>query len=243
MERLATRVVGAWCAILMLPVFIAGGVLMAASGASDLIPGTGDGGHEWLAAVASDGRFLAGGWLVILMGFLAVVAFVGFYDALRTAGEALIVAPILGVAGLVLVQVSHLIPMGMASQLAPAYAEQAADRPTLAAVSDTFAGVSLVVNSAGDALVWGVAVPLYAWAVLATGAAPRWVGWLGLLVALCGGWVGLLSPLSGVAEGISSIGFVGFFIFMVSMGIALLRGRRRPDLPHPVGRDPAPVPL
>lgn len=92
---------------------------------------------------------------------------------------------------------------------------------------------------------WGVAVPLYAWAVLTTGAAPRWVGWLGLLVAVCGGWLGLLAPLSGVIEGISGIGFVGFFIFMLSMGIALLRRRgNRPELVPPQRtNDPTPAPL
>jgi len=245
MKRLATTDIGAWCAILMFPVFIAGGVLMSASGASDLIPGTGQSGGDWLAAVAFDGRFSAGGWLLILMGFLAVVAFVGFYFAMRSAGEALILAPVLGVAGMVLVQVSHLIPMGMAYQLAPAYVEHAAEQPTLGAVSDTFASVSLVLNSAGDAVVWGVAVPLYAWAVLTTGAAPRWVGWLGLLVAVCGGWLGLLAPASGVMEGISGIGFFGFFIFMLSMGIALLRRRgHRPELVPPQSRnDPTPAPL
>ena len=55
MKRLATTDIGAWCAILMFPVFIAGGVLMSASGASDLIPGTGHSGGDWLTAVAFDG--------------------------------------------------------------------------------------------------------------------------------------------------------------------------------------------
>lgn len=244
MKRLATTVVGAWCAILMFPVLIAGGALMSASGATDIIPGTGNNGGSWLAAVASDGRFSAGGWLVILMGFLAVVAFVGFYYALRAAGELVVLATVLGVAGMVLVQVSHLIPIGMAYQLAPAYVDHAAEQPTLGAVSDAFAGVAVVLNSAGDALVWGVVVPLYGWAVLTTGAAPRWIGWLGVLVAVCGGWLGLLSPLSGVVEGISSIGFLGFFIFMLSMGIALLRGRPRPESTPPLDReDTTPAPL
>ena len=41
--------------------------------------------------------------------------------------------------------------------------------------------------------------------------------------------VGLLDPASSVIAGISSIGFIGFFVFMLSMGIALLRRRSRVD--------------
>jgi hypothetical protein len=33
--------------------------------------------------------------------------------------------------------------------------------------------------------------------------------------------------LSDVIEGVSSIGFIGFFVFMASMGIAILR-RKKP---------------
>jgi hypothetical protein len=64
--------------------------------------------------VASDERFAAGAWLIVLIGFLVMVAFVGLYFVLRQAGEVLIVAPVLGVAGMALVQVSHLIPIAMA---------------------------------------------------------------------------------------------------------------------------------
>jgi len=39
------------------------------------------------------------------------------------------------------------------------------------------------------------------------------------------GWLGLLSPASGVFEGIASIGFIGFFVFMLSMGVGILRRR------------------
>jgi hypothetical protein len=41
-------------------------------------------------------------------------------------------------------------------------------------------------------------------------------------VGLLAGWLGLLSPASSVIASISNIGFIGFFLFMLSMGIALL---------------------
>jgi hypothetical protein len=56
------------------------------------------------------GLFFVGAWLVILMGFLGIVALVGFYDTLRSAGRVMISAPILGAVGLTLVTVSQLIP-------------------------------------------------------------------------------------------------------------------------------------
>ena len=63
----------------------------------------------------------------------------------------------------------------------------------------------------------------FAIAILVTRALPRWIGWLGLLVGLLAGWLGLAGPASGVLEGVASLGFIGFFVFLLSMGIAMLR--------------------
>lgn len=198
---------------------------MGSSGVDLLIPETGEPGLEWVADVdAASGLFFVGAWLIILMGFLGIVAFVGFYDVLRGAGTVMVLAPVLGVVGLTLVTVSHLLPISMAYQLVPAYLDaDPAGQATLAATFDTFAATALVTNSAGNFLGWGVAVPMFAAAILTTRALPRWIGWLGLVVGVLAGWLGLLSPASGVIEGISGIGFIGFFVFMVSMGVAILR--------------------
>jgi hypothetical protein len=115
----------------------------------------------------------------------------------------------------------------MSYELVPAYL--AADRggqATLAATADTFTAIALVTNAAGNFLGWGVVVPLSAVAILTTSALPRWIGWLGLLVGALAGWLGLLSPASSV---IASIANIGFFVFMLSVGIALLRHRTRLD--------------
>jgi hypothetical protein len=202
---------------------------MGSSGVAVLIPETGRAGMEWIADVdAAGGPFFTGAWLIILMGFLGLVALVGFYDTLREAGPVMILAPILGAVGLTLVTVSHLIPIGMAYELVPAYTDaDPAGQATLAATANTLAATALVTNGAGNFHGWGVATPLYAVAILTTGALPRWIGWLGLLVGLLAGWLGLLSPASEVISGISSIGFIGFFVFMLSMGVALLRRRTK----------------
>jgi hypothetical protein len=237
MKNLSLTTVGAVCAILMVVSFAVGVALAATSGVQVLIPETGSDGREWIADVNdAGGAFVVGAWLTILGGYLGMVAFVGFYVALREAGRVLILAPILGITGLTLVQLSHLIPIAMAYELAPAYEEaNAATQASLAVTADTLASVCLVTNYAGNFLGWSVAIPMIAYAILKTSVVPRWIGWLGMVVAVFAGWLGLLGPASSLIEGISSIGFLAFFVFMLSMGIALLRRRpRSTDEPAPV---------
>jgi hypothetical protein len=91
---------------------------MGSSGVGVLIPEAGPPGRELIASVAGAGwLFFAGAWLIILMGYLGIVALVGFYDTLRSAGPVMILAPILGAVGLTLVTVSHLIPIAMGYEL------------------------------------------------------------------------------------------------------------------------------
>jgi hypothetical protein len=227
--RLST--VGAVCALGTVICFVLGGVAMGSSGVGLLIPETGPPGREWIANVNAAGwMFFAGAWLIILMGFLGIVALVGFYDTLRLAGPVMILAPILGAVGLTLVTVSHLIPIAMGYELVSAYiAANPAGQAILGEIANTLAAIALVTNAAGNFLNFGVVVPLYAVAILTTRALPRWIGWLGLLVGALAGWLGLLSPASSVISILSNIGFIGFFVFMLSMGIAMLRRRSKVD--------------
>jgi hypothetical protein len=227
LKHLNMITVGAVCAVLTAVAFVAGIALMASSGVQVLIPGTGEDAIEWIVDVDdANGAFYAGAWLVILGGMLGLVALVGFYYALREAGEIMILAPILAAVGLTLVTISHLMPIAMAYELVPEYVDaDAATRASLGVTTDTLAATSLVLNYVGDILAWGVVVPLYAFAILKTAVVSKWIGWLGILVAVFAGWLYLLSPASSVIEGISFVGFVGFFIFMLAMGIALLRGQ------------------
>jgi len=105
--------IGAWCAIGAVVAFVAGIALMAASGVQVLIPETGKDGLDWIADVDdASGVFFFGAWLVIVGGVLGLVGLIGFYDYLRRAGDWLALAPILGVFGLTLVTISHLLPIG-----------------------------------------------------------------------------------------------------------------------------------
>ena len=227
MKNLSLTTVGAVSAVLTVVCFVVGIVLMASSGVQVLIPEIGEGGLEWIADVDdAGGTFFAGAWLAVLGGVLGAVALVGFYAALRDAGPVLVLAPILGAVGLTLVTISHLIPIAMAYELVPGYTgADAATRSSLTVLTDTLASVSDVLNYTGDVLAWGVAVPLFAVAILKTSVVPRWIGWLGIFVGVFAGLATLLRPASNVIEEITSVGFVAFFLFMASMGIALLRRR------------------
>jgi hypothetical protein len=233
MTNLRLSTVGAVCALVTVALFVAGIALMASSGVQVLIPETGREGRDWIADVDGAGDlFFVGAWLVIFGGFFGLVALLGFYDALREAGPALVLAPILGAVGLTLVTVSHLLPIAMAYDFVPGYVDAGgATRASLDVTADTLASLALVTNYAGNVLNWGVVVPLYAWAILRTGAVPRWIGWLGFVTAFFAGWLGLFAPASGLIEGLTTIGFFGFFAFLLSLGIALLRGRRRAAAP------------
>ena len=230
MNSVSLRTAGAVCAIVTVVGFVVGIALMASSGVQVLIPETGQEGLDWLAdADDAGGLFVAGATIVVFAGLIGLVAFLGFYDALRGAGPLLVVAPVAGAAGMVLVTISHATPIAMALELAPAYLDaEGAEQASLAVTADTLAQFCLLMNYFGDVLVWGVTTPLFALGILKTGAAPRWIAWVGLVAAFFAGWLGLLSPVSSIVEGISTIGFLAFFLFTASLGVALLR---RPEVP------------
>jgi len=222
--------VGAVCAILTTVSFVVGIALMVGSGVQELIPGTGTDAIDWIKDVDNaSGAFFAGAWLVILGGVVGLVALVGFYYALREAGELMILAPALSIVGLTLVTISHLIPISMAYELVPDVVDATGStRTSLETTTQTFTSTALVLNYVGDVILWGVVVPMYAVAILKTRVVARWIGWLGIFVAVVAGWLGALSPASGVIDGITFVGFVGFFLWMLVVGIALLR--RRPGV-------------
>jgi len=101
--------------------------------------------------------------------------------------------------------------------------------PVLAVVGLVFVTISHAIP-----LALAYELPAYAWAWLKTKAGPRWIGWLGLASGAIAGWLGLLSPASSVIDGITFIGFVGFFVWLAATGISLLRRRGSEELPVPV---------
>jgi Domain of unknown function (DUF4386) len=236
---LSLTTIGAACAIGTVIAFVIGIALMAASGVQVLIPPTGKDGLDWIGDVdEAGGAFFVGAWLTILGGLLGIPALIGFYHALRSVGSWFLLGPILSAVGLTLVTISHLIPIAMAYELVPGYtAAEGAAKASLATTADTLAVFALVVNYAGDLVLWGVVVPMYAVAVLKTRLLPKWIGWLGIGVGIFAGLGDALSPASSVIDGITFIGFVAFFVWTAAMGVALFRRDRRAAPPSS-----APVP-
>src|SRR3954469_8326059 len=229
--RWTLTTVGAVCGILTAVAFVGGIVFSAGAGVQTIIPETGKNGLDWIADVNdAGGPYYLGNWLVVIGGFFAFVAFIGFWEALRDAHPLVILGPALTVPAFTLVQISHIIPLGLAYEFVPGYvdADQAA-KASLAVDFHTFTALALALNYAGDVILWGIVVPLYAWASLRTGAVARWIGWLGFVVALFAGWLGAFAPLSGVIDGLTFLGFAGFFIWIAAMGVALLRRAATPD--------------
>jgi len=231
-RNVSLTTIGAVSALVGVACFVTGVVFLGVSGVQVLIPETGSGGLDWIADVQDGGNlFRAGGWLIVIGGMFLFVAIVGYYDALREVGPAMVLAPVLGAVGFTLVTISHVLPIALASELVPAYVGAGgAARDAIAANFQTLASFSLLANYFGDLLLWSVVTPLVAYGILRTRIVPRWVGWVGLIAAVFAGWLGLFSPLSGLVEAVSSIGFLAFFVFNASFGITLLL--RRPDSPQ-----------
>jgi hypothetical protein len=111
--------------------------------------------------------------------------------------------------------------LALAYEFVPGYVDAGpATRSAPKVDFDTWAITCLVFNYIGDALVWAVVVPAYAWAVLRTRAVPRWIAVVGLFTGIFAGWLGSLSPASSVIDGITFVGFVGFFVWNRVTGVA-----------------------
>jgi hypothetical protein len=81
---------------------------------------------------------------------------------------------VLGIFGLVLVTISHSVPIVMAEEFAPDFARAGpVASTTLQTTGDLMAGTALAMNYVGDLMVWAVAVPLFGLAVVRTRAVPR----------------------------------------------------------------------
>jgi hypothetical protein len=132
--------VGAVCALVTVVAFAVGVVLMVSSGVQTLIPETGQEGRAWIADVQGAGDlFFVGAWLGIFGGLFALVAVLGFYDALREAGRVMVIAPVAAAVGWTLVTISHVIPVAMAYELAPGYSNDVTLRYVFRLTSVVFA--------------------------------------------------------------------------------------------------------
>ena len=169
------------------------------------------------------------------------MALIGFYDALKGAGPTMILAPILVALGWTLVTVSHLVPLAMAYELAPAYAEATpAAQASLAVTADTLSSFSPRDELRRQCARLGRRRPALRLRDPEDGRCAAVDRLARLVRRVFAGWLSLLGPASSAIEGLTVLGFLGFFVFMASMGVALLRRRddRRTSLRAFTSRGP-----
>ena len=162
-------------------------------------------------------------WLLILANVLASVAGLGIFQALRPAGALMWIAVVAFVGGGLFLIVKYFTELAVLYELASPYVDaDPATKIALLVLGETLLTASLLAQLVGDAISFGIGVPLFSLAILRTPVVPRWVGWLGFIVAL-GGWLALLGPASDVFEILGFIGVLAFFAWMIAVGVALLR--------------------
>ncbi len=164
-------------------------------------------------------------WLKIVGVVLSMGFALGLYQALRWAGPLLWIALVAAITTSLLIIAQLLIVLGLAQELAPAYAEASVViRPTLEVMATTLLQIGVLAEFMADHLVGPLRTALFGLAIILTSVLPRWLGWLGLLLALIR-WMGLLEPVSDVFRVFSFIGFIGLGLLLVAMAVALLRLR------------------
>ncbi len=173
-------------------------------------------GNKGAAALASA--------LFVIMPLLLAVAGMAFFRMVR-GGDSMAWVALFGFVGGGLVIVYRGFTwMAMTLQLAPAYAHAAAaQKAALAAMADTLRVFSMGADMTGGVLIGGVGVLIYSVLMRRQGLGPRWLTWLGMFAAFVGGWLTLLTGVSPTAATVSSVGNLGFFVWVAAVGIIAWR--------------------
>ena len=230
LERVTLRKVSGVCAILTVIVAIVGFALFASTDVFDA-----EDALEGLPAIDDDKAMIAASsWLLTLAPILLLGTVPGIFQALRRAGDVMWFAVLASVIGGVVLIPSTVIELAVIYEVATPYVEAGPDAGAeLLVLGDALFTMSLVTRVLGDVIFTGVGVLLFSLAILKTGFAPKWVGWLGLIGAL-GHWFALLSQTSEVFELIWFVGEIAFFLWLIAVGVVLLR-KSEPPIPAATG--------
>jgi hypothetical protein len=158
------------------------------------------------------------GWYVELLGFLALVFFLGsMWSILRRAqGEPGTLSTIAFGAGL--------LALGMkfvsAVPVIAAYSRgREAFAPQVLAVHIDMGNVAFVLTLA----LWAVFLAPVAIVVIRTGILPRWLGWAAAALA-----AGLLVAVAFITSSLASVPWLLFLLWVPATGVAVARGSRLP---------------
>jgi hypothetical protein len=180
------------------------------------------------------GQAVFAGWFsLVLLGRIAFA--VGVRDPLRRSRREL---PLVDFAvGAMIVSVILEIASYAVAAAAASLADNGAEPAAVAALNGAAFWLNLVIFTP-----LGVFVAMSSLAMLRSGLFPSWLSWLGLVsgtVALVGGVVSaaaLETSFSGIGDALTSIGVLGFWVWMLGTGILLYR---RAGVQVPQNTEPA----
>ena len=205
--------------------------IAAAAGIIILMAGTdimdAEGAANFLPMANAEKATIAGAlWLFVLAPFLALMGILGLYQATRDQGNLVRVAALFFVLGIPFALSRVIMDLGVVYELAPAYVATAANSNTSASLivlADTLDTIGVLADLLANVLILGIGVLLFSVAIIRTSVISKWIGWLGVPVAIVGGWLSLLGPAFSVIEAVAFFGFLLFLVWIISMGVSLLR--------------------
>ena len=219
-ELLTLRKVAGACAVIYTIIIVATLILAATV---DLLDA--EDAVEFLP-IMDDEQTAAGlvSWAFVVAPILLAVVGLGLFSALRQSSPTMWIALLTFSGGSLLIVFRGSIFVAATYELAPAYVAASGDaQTTLAAVGDTLFMFAYTADIIGAALIGGIGVPLFSWAILRTKITSKWIAWLGFFSAIFGGWLFLFAPLAQAIEDISSIGGITWFIWTIAIGVVLWR--------------------
>lgn len=224
MKRVRLAAVAGASAVLYTPVIVAFALLSS----PDALSGDATDVLRFMAEHRT--RTVIAGWFFVAAPLCFAVAGLGFLEAFRSAGSMMWVAALGFIGGGFLALVRNATWLAMAYGLAPAYASATeSDQSGIAAVGDTLLAFGFVIGDVvAGFLVGFVGVLLVSAGMLRSKLGPRWVAWLGVVVAfgglvVLGGLLGLLGPLTGVLSILMVVAFPAFMFWLAAAGITVWR--------------------
>jgi hypothetical protein len=198
--------------------------MLAAVVLQTVAPSTRAGGFDaFLRSVALDTIYTVGLWFAVAALILSIPAVLAVAHILRYVGN-IIWLPTLSYAigvGLALVEVA--VRLGVTYQLAgPFAAATGTEAATLGTVARTLLSMGLVLESIAAILAVTIGIGLLSGAILfLSDLPPRWVGWLGVLLAL----LAVIAAAPPFVPGLLKVLALGLVVWFAGLGAWLVRLR------------------
>jgi len=176
------------------------------------------------------------GWTWILAIGATIPFMLGLYEVLRRQGTIVLVAMSILVAGMAAIGISYILTLVATLDLAPHFIEgDEATKTAITTLTSALWTANSIIWFIGGISTWGVATALFSVIALRTEQIPKWVSRLGLGAAsLSVFWVGLILPNSELFLPFISINMLANVIWMIALGLVMLRDLVSVPAPVPV---------